>query len=62
MLTLLSALGSLLLFGVRSRASLELELVAMRHQMTILRRQRPDRPRFFSVDLSLLKTLKSQQV
>ena len=37
MLPLLSALGSLLLFRVRSRASLELELVALRHQLTILR-------------------------
>jgi len=42
MLTLLSALGSLLLlFRVRSRATLELELVALRHQVTVLRRQRP---------------------
>ena len=41
MLTLLSALGSLLLFGVRSRLTLELELVALRHQLTVLRRQRP---------------------
>ena len=40
MLTLLSALGSLLSFRVRSRASLELELVALRHQVTVLRRQR----------------------
>ena len=38
MLTLLSALGSLLLlFRVRSRATLELELVALRHQVTVLR-------------------------
>ena len=43
MLTLLSALGSLLLFRVRSRASLELELVALQHQLTVLRRQRPGR-------------------
>jgi len=48
MLTLLSAFGSLLSFRVRSRASLELELVAMRHQLTVLRRQRPGRPRLFS--------------
>jgi len=41
MLTLLSALGSLLLFRVRSRASLELELVALQHQVTVLHRQRP---------------------
>ena len=37
MLTLLSALGSLLSFRVRSRASLELELVALRHQLTVPR-------------------------
>ena len=34
MLTILSAFVSLLSFRVRSRASLELELVALRHQMT----------------------------
>jgi len=42
MLTLLSALGSLLSFRVRSRAALELELVALRHQVTVLRRQHPN--------------------
>jgi hypothetical protein len=41
MLTLLSALGSLLSFRVRNRLTLELELVALRHQLTVLRRQRP---------------------
>ena len=45
MLTLLSALGSLLSFRVRGRASLELELVALRHQLTVMHRQRPGRPR-----------------
>src|ERR1700730_5686406 len=50
MIALLSAVGSLLSFRVRSRASLELELVALRHQLTILRRQRPGRPRLFSTD------------
>jgi hypothetical protein len=48
--TLLSALVSLLSFRLRSRASLELELVALRHQVTVLRRQRPGRPRLFSAD------------
>src|SRR6266481_710625 len=50
MITLLSALGSLLSFRVRSRASLELELVALQHQVTVLRRQRPGQPRLFSTD------------
>ena len=50
MITLLSAVGSLLSFRVRSRASLELELVALRHQVTVLRRQRPGQPRLFSAD------------
>ena len=50
MLTLLSALGSLLSFRVRSRLTLELELVALRHQLTVLRRQCPGRPQLFSAD------------
>src|SRR6266404_1291254 len=50
MITLLSAVGSLLSFRVRSRSSLELELVALRHQVTVLRRQRPGRSRLFSTD------------
>jgi hypothetical protein len=50
MITLLSALVSLLSFRVRSRASLELELVALRHQAAVLRRQRPGQLRLFSAD------------
>src|SRR5271169_3908924 len=50
MIALLSAVGSLLSFRVRSRASLELELVALRHQVTVLRRQRPGQLRLFSTD------------
>src|SRR6202171_932437 len=50
MIALLSALGSLLSFRGRSRASLELELVALRHQVTLLRRRRPGQPRLFSTD------------
>jgi putative transposase len=49
-LTLLSALGSLLSFRVRSRLTLELELVALRHKLTVLHRQRPGQPRLFAAD------------
>jgi hypothetical protein len=48
MITILSTLVSLLSFRVRSRASLELELIALRHQVTVLRRQRPGQLRLFS--------------
>jgi hypothetical protein len=50
MITILSALVALLSFRVRSRASLELELVALRHQVTVLRRQRPGQLRLFATD------------
>jgi hypothetical protein len=48
MITILFALVSLLSFRARSRASLELELVALRHLVTILRRQRHGQLRLFS--------------
>ena len=50
MIAVLSAVVSLLSFRVRSRASLELELIALRHQVTVLRRQRPSRPKLFRAD------------
>ena len=50
MLTLLSALVSLLSFRVRRRAALELELVALRHQVNVLRRQHKGRPPLFAAD------------
>jgi hypothetical protein len=50
MITYLSALASLLSFRVRSRASLELELVALRHQVAVLRRQRKGRLQLSSTD------------
>jgi len=34
----------------RSRAVLELENLALRHQLLVLRRQRPGRPRLFTID------------
>jgi putative transposase len=49
MIAILSALGAMLSFRVRS-ASLELELVVLRHQVTVLRRQRPGQLRLFSTD------------
>ena len=47
---ILSALVSLLSFRICSRASLKLELIALRHQVTVLRRQQPARLRLFSTD------------
>ena len=50
MATILGAVVSIFEFRVRSRASLELELIALRHQVTVLRRQRPGRPQLSSLD------------
>ena len=50
MATILCAVVSIFEFRVRSRASLELELIALRHQLTVLRRQHPGRPRLSSLD------------
>src|SRR5439155_9548472 len=50
MITMISAFISLLLFRFRSRADLELELVALRHQVAVLRRQRKGRVQLFSAD------------
>ena len=50
MVTILWALVSIFEFRVRSRASLELELIALRHQVTVLRRRRPARPQLSSLD------------
>ncbi len=50
MIGIFSALVSLLSFRFRSRTSLELELIALRHQLTVLRRQRPGRPKLVGVD------------
>jgi hypothetical protein len=50
MVAILSAVVSILAFRFRGRASLELELVALRHQVTVLRRQRPGRPQLSSLD------------
>jgi hypothetical protein len=50
MLALISALRSWLICRLKSRAALELEVVALRHQLAVLRRQRSGRPKLTSVD------------
>src|SRR6267142_6460039 len=50
MIRILAALVSLLSFRVRSRACLELELIALRHQVSVLRRQHPGRLQLFATD------------
>jgi hypothetical protein len=50
MITMISTFISLLSFRFRSRAGLELELVALRHQVAVLRRQRKGRVQLFSTD------------
>src|SRR3954451_21304780 len=50
MITMISAFVSLLSFRVRSRAGLELELLALRHQVAVLRRQHKGRFQLFSAD------------
>jgi hypothetical protein len=50
MMTILSALVSILGFRIRNRASLELELISLRHQVSVLRRQHSRRLRLFSTD------------
>ena len=50
MVTILSAVVSIFALRFRSRASLELKLIALQHQLAILRRQRPGRPQLSSLD------------
>src|SRR5260370_7578059 len=50
MVTILPAVVSIFAFRFRSRASLELKLIALQHQLAILRRQRPGRPLLSSLD------------
>ena len=48
--SILSAAVSLLAFRFRSRASLELKLIALQHQLVVLHRQRAGRPQLSSFD------------
>ncbi len=50
MLSVITALSSLLTCRFRSRAALELEVIALRHQLAVLRRQRSCRPKLTSMD------------
>src|SRR5436190_13773731 len=50
MVTILFAVVSIFVFRFRSRAALELKLVALQHQLAVLRRQRPGRPQLSSLD------------
>ena len=50
MLTALSVLWSLVRCRLRSRAAVELENLALRHQLILLQRQRRGRPRLFAID------------
>jgi putative transposase len=50
MLTFLAAITSLLSFRLRSRASLELEVIALRHQLAVLKRRRLGRTKLFYAD------------
>ena len=50
MVAILSALVSIFAFRFRGRASLEIELIALRHQVTVLRRQRHGRLQLSSLD------------
>src|SRR6478736_2142908 len=49
MLAILCAVVSIFAFRFRGGASLEIELIAVRHQLAVLRRQRPGRPQLSSL-------------
>jgi hypothetical protein len=50
MVSILSAFVAIFAFRFRSRASLELKLIVLQHQLAVLRRQRPGRPQLSSLD------------
>jgi putative transposase len=50
MLKVVNSIVSVLARRFRSRAEVELENLALRHQLRVLRRQRPGRPRLFTID------------
>jgi hypothetical protein len=50
MVAILSSVTSFFIFRFRSRAALEFKLVALPHQLAVLRRQRAGRPQLSSLD------------
>ena len=50
MVAILSAVGLIFVFRFRSGAALEFKLIALQHQLAVLRRQRSGRPRLSSLD------------
>src|SRR5437667_7021116 len=50
MIAILATVISIFAFRFRCRASLKIELIALRHQVSVLRRQHPGRLRLFSTD------------
>src|SRR5260370_23349241 len=50
MVAILFAIISIFAFRLRSRAALDLKLIAIQHQLAVLRRQRPGRPQLSSLD------------
>src|SRR6266581_2328087 len=50
MVTILFAIVSIFVFRFRSRAALELKLVALQHQLAVLRRPRPGSPQPLTPD------------
>jgi len=50
MLRLVRFIVSVLACPFRSRVDLELEVLALRHQLNVLRRQQPGRPRLLPID------------
>ena len=50
MLTLVRSIVCVVACRFRSRVDLELEVLALRHQLNVLRRQQPGRPRLLPID------------
>jgi hypothetical protein len=50
MLKLVRSIVPVIARRFRSRAILDLENLALRHRLHVLRRQRPGRPRLFTID------------